>query len=90
VFSATEHFISEDERTVYILTSFDNEEDCIKAVKSPEFDKFTEIKIKLFEICEWKEFPRRILSKDALISSICNSTIEEYWQASIEPDWDKS
>jgi hypothetical protein len=88
-FSTAEHFISEDEKTVYILTSFDTEEDCIKTVKSPEFDKFTEIKIKLFEICEWKEFPRRILPKDILVSSLSNN-IEEYWQESIEPEWDKS
>jgi hypothetical protein len=89
-FSSTAAFVTEDDGTTYVLTAFESKEDCIAAVRSPEFNKFTEVKIKLFEVCEWLEFPRRILPENTLISSVTIDNVEEFWKSSTEPDWDKS
>lgn len=88
-FSSAKAFITDDKRTLYMITSFNTKEDCIRAIQSKEFENFTEVKYKLFEICKWEELPRHILPEDFLISKVTIDNIEEFWVAGSKPEWDK-
>lgn len=88
-FSSVSAFITDDKRTLYMITSFNTKEDCINAIQSTEFENFTEVKCKLFEICKWEELPRRIFPKNFAISEVTIDNVEKIWESSSKPEWDK-